>query len=60
MCGLGPGETDSATGLLAKLYVGHPGDIDGSGDSARSERIICSICIEGRKELFADRFRHLS
>lgn len=59
LCGLGPGETDFTTGLLAKLYVGHPGGIDVSGDSAPVGRIICSICVEGRKEMFAERFESI-
>jgi hypothetical protein len=47
LCGIGPGEVDSATGLRALLYVGNIGLAD---DDSGDRDVICSICVWGRFE----------
>lgn len=52
MCGFGPGEIDPATGLKARLHIGHIKDKRlGGKDELTNLRALCSICSQGAKNI---------
>lgn len=52
MCGLGPGEIDSATGQRASLHIERLVDFSLGGKNQISNlQAVCSICAEGRASL---------
>ena len=52
MCGLGPGEIDSATNRRVALHVDCVQGKEYSGtDELSGLRILCSVCREGRKKI---------
>jgi DNA mismatch endonuclease (patch repair protein) len=52
MCGIAAGQIDSDTGLRALLHV-KPGSYASRG--SLSVQIACSVCLDGRKEMMAER-----
>jgi len=50
MCGIGPGETDTATGKRARLHIDYVVDKKlGGKDKLSNLAAACSICVEGFK-----------
>ena len=55
MCGITPGETDPATGRVARLHVGHIVDKSlGGKDPLSNLRALCSTCNQGAKNITAE------
>ncbi len=56
MCGLGPGEIDSATGRRSRLRVGYLIDKSlGGKDNPSNLWAACSICIQGSKNITSEK-----
>jgi 5-methylcytosine-specific restriction endonuclease McrA len=56
MCGLAPGEIDSATGRRARLHVSYLIDKKlGGKDQLSNLWAACSICIEGSKDIATEK-----
>lgn len=55
-CGLGPDETDPATGRKTRLHLGHVMDKSlGGKDEVSNLRALCSTCNEGAKNFTAEK-----
>lgn len=56
MCGLTPGDTDSATGRKVRLHVGHIVDKSlGGKDELSNLRALCSTCNQGAKNVTSEK-----
>lgn len=56
MCGLAPGEMDSATGSRARLHISHLIDKSlGGKDQLSNLWAACSICIEGSRDIVTEK-----
>lgn len=56
MCGITPGDVDTATGRKARMHIGHIVDKSmGGRDEASNLRTLCSTCNQGAKNVTSER-----